>query len=117
MIFAPGRAVLELAHALVDQADQVVEPVGHRGIESVARALEILLADARPVGRAAAVRHVALGDRDQLREDLDFFLHARAAAEEHVDYLFEVEQPERELEVLRRKNLRAVAEAAPVFVV
>ena len=68
---------------------------------------------ARRVGR---LEH-RLRDRHQLGEDLDLFVHARPAAEEHVDDFLEIEQPERQLQVLRRERLRAVVEAVAVFVV
>ena len=95
------RAVLELAHALVDQRDQVGQPIGHRRVDGVAGALRIDLLERQPIGRAAVLRVAALGERDDLGEDLDLLVDARAAAEEDVDDLLEVEQPERQLQVAR----------------
>ncbi len=55
--------------------------------------------------------------RDHLGQDLDLFLDARPSAEEDVDHLLEIEQPERQLQVLRVEHLGAVVERAAVFVV
>ena len=59
----------------------------------------------------------ALGERDDLGEDVDLLVHAGAAAEEHVDDFLEIEQPERQLQIARVEHQRAVAEAAAIFVV
>ena len=71
----------------------------------------------RRARRSVVRREDRLRDRDQLGQDLDFLVHAGPAAEEHVDDLLEIEQPERQLQVLRREHLRAVVEAVAVFVV
>src|SRR6202030_3989785 len=55
--------------------------------------------------------------RNDLGEKIYLFIEAGPAAEEHVDDLVEIEQPERQLEIARIENLRAVAEAAAVFIV
>ena len=61
-------------------------------------------------------KHV-LGLRDDLGEDFDLLLQARASAKEYVDSFLEIEQPERQLEVLRVQNLRPITEGVAVFVV
>ena len=58
-----------------------------------------------------------LGLRDDLGEDLHLLLQARPAAKEDVDRFLEIEQPERQSEVLRVQHLRPVAEGMAVFVV
>jgi hypothetical protein len=116
VILRPHRAVLELAHALVDQADHVLDAVGHRRVDGDAGRLRIV-AQEPARGRAGVRLEDHLGDRDHLGEDLDLLVHAGPAAEEHVDDFLEVEQPERQLEVLRRQRLRALVEAVAVFVV
>lgn len=50
-------------------------------------------------------------------QDVEFFGHAGAPREQHVDDFLEVEQPERQLQVARVEHQRLVAEAATVFVV
>ena len=69
------------------------------------------------VAGAVVLGVVALRERDHLGQDLDFLVDAGTAAEEDVDDLFEIEQPERQLEVARIEHQRAVAEAAAIFVV
>ena len=61
-------------------------------------------------------KHV-LGLRDDLGEDFNLFLQARAPAKEYVDRFLEIEQPERQLEVLRVQNLRPITEGVAIFVV
>ena len=58
-----------------------------------------------------------LGHRDQLLEDLRLLLDARPAAEEDVDDLLEIEQPERQQQILRADDVGEIAEALTVFVV
>ena len=59
----------------------------------------------------------ALRHRNDFGENVEFLRHAGAAGEQHVDDLFEIEQPERQLQIARVENQRTVAEAAAVFVV
>ena len=110
------RAVLELAHALVDQRDDVHQPVGHRRVDGVAHRLRIdpLQADAI---RGLVLGIDRLGVRDHVGQDLELFRHAGAAGEDHVDEFLVVEQPERQFQVARVEHQRALAEAAAVFVV
>src|SRR5437660_1584177 len=42
MILRPPRAVFQFAHALVDQADQVLEPIGHRRVDGDAGGFRIV---------------------------------------------------------------------------
>ena len=111
------RAVLQLAHALVDQRDEIGEAIRHRRVAGVAGGLRIGALEHRAVAGAVALRVVALRQRDQLGQHRDLFVDAGAAGEEDVDRLLEIEQPERQLEVTRVEHQRAVAEAARVFVV
>ena len=68
--------------------------------------------------RAGAVLQIGrLRQRNDFGEDLDFLVDAGTAAEEGVDGLLEIEQPERQPQIARREHLRLVAEAAAVFVV
>ena len=71
----------------------------------------------RPVAGAVVLRVVALRLRDQLGQHRDLLVDAGAAAEEDIDRLLEIEQPERQLQVSRIEHQRAVAEAARIFVV
>ncbi|MGY3492604.1 hypothetical protein ACVW1B_002023 [Bradyrhizobium sp. USDA 4502] len=111
-------AVLQLAHALVDQRDQVDQTIGHRRIDGVADLLGVnaLQPETDPVG-VLVLGVDALRHRDHFGENVELLGHAGPAAEQHVDDLFEVEQPERQLQVPRVEHLRALAEAAAVFVV
>ena len=49
MIVHPRGAVLELAHALVEQRDKVLQQVGNRRVDGKARALGIGALDGQPV--------------------------------------------------------------------
>ncbi len=101
-------AVLELAHALVDQRDQVDQAVGHRRIDGVADppGIDALQPEADPVG-VLVLGVDALRHRNDFGEDVELFGHAGAAAEQHVDDLLEIEQPERQLQVARVEHLGA----------
>ena len=112
-----ARAVLELAHALVDHGDQILDAVGHRRVDAVADALGVLLLRQRAVVRALELDIGGLGLGNRLRQDFDLFVDAGPAAEERVDRFLEIEQPERQPQIARREHLRLVAEAAAVFVV
>ena len=109
-------AVLQLAHALVDQRDQVDQPVGHRRIDGVADRLGVDALEPEPVG-VLVLGVDALRHRNDFGEDVEFLRHAGTAAEQHVDDLFEIEQPERQFQVARVEHQRAVAEAAAILVV
>ncbi len=109
-------AVFQLAHALVDQRDQIDQAVRHRRVDGEADLLGIDALQAEPIG-VLILGVDALGDRDHLGEDVELLGHAGAAAEQHVDDFLEVEQPERQLQVPRVEHQRAVAEAAAIFVV
>ena len=109
-------AVLELAHALVDQRDQIDQAIGHRRIDGVADRLGIDALQADPVG-VLILGVDALRHRNDFGENVEFLGHAGPAGEQHVDDLFEIEQPERQFQVARIEHQRAVAEAAAIFVV
>ena len=114
VVLDPRRAVLELAHAVVDVGDEIGDAVGDRGVGGIAAGRRLADEDALA---ARIGGELGLGDRDQLGEDLGLLLDAGAAAEEDVDDLLEVEQPEGQLEVLRADDVGHVAEAAGIFVV
>ena len=59
----------------------------------------------------------ALCGRNDLGENIEFVRNAGPPREQHIDDLFEIEKPERQLQIARVENERAVAEAAAVFVV
>ncbi len=111
-------AVLELAHALVDQRDQVDQAIGHRRIDGVADLprIDALQPKADPVG-VLVLGVDALRHRNHFGEDVELVGHAGPAAEQHVDDLLEVEQPERQLQIPRVEHLGALAEAAAVLIV
>ena len=110
----PGRAVLELAHGVLDQIDQLGDAVGHRRIGGEAGGRRLAQLDAFAAGIGGVAR---LGDRDQLGQNLGLLLDARTAAEEDVDDLLEVEQPEGKLQGLRVDDMGQIAEAVGIFVV
>ena len=109
-------AVLQLAHALVDQRDQVLQPVRHRRVDGVADLLGIDPLQADAVG-VLVLRVDALRHRNHFGEDVELLGHAGTAGEQHVDDFLEVEQPERQFQVARVEHQRALAEAAAIFVV
>ena len=110
-------AIFQLAHALVEQVDQVFDPVGHRRVSGEAAVARIALLGDRAFGAGAILQIDRLCHRNDFRQNLDFLVDARPAAEEGVDRLFEIEQPERQANVARREHLRLVAEAVAIFVV
>ena len=97
--------------------DEIRQPIGHRRVDRVSGGLGIGPLQRRSLGRALVLGVDALGERDHLGEDLDLLLDPRTIAEDHVDDLVEVEQPERQLDVARIEHQGAVAEAAAVLVV
>ena len=111
-------AVLQLAHALVEQGDEILDAVGHRRIGGEADVARVAALGQHPLIGAGAVLQIGrLGQRDDFGEDLDFLVDARTAAEEGVDRLLEIEQPERQPQISRVEHQRLVAEAVAVFVV
>ncbi len=112
------RAIFELSHPLVDQPDQILHQIRRRRVDGVAGALGIDLAQAEAVRLRGALRQIhAFGDGDVLGEDFKLFLDRGAAGIDDVDQFLEVEQPERQLEVLRVDHVGARAETAAEFVV
>ena len=113
-----GGAVFELAHALVDQVDQVLHDIGNGRIDGVAGVAG---------GRCAAPRRgpAPCGARDTCpsrpgcarRGCRASSSTAGPAAVENVDEFLEIEQPERQLEVAGVDDIGARAEAAAEFVV
>ena len=102
-------AVFELAHPLVDQIDQIDQPIGHRRIDGVAHGLRIDPLQADTVG-VLVLGVETLGERNDFRENIEFFRHAGPAAEQHVDDFFEIEQPERQFQIARIQHQRIIAE-------
>ena len=111
-------ARVELAHALVEQVDQILDAVRHRRVGGEAGVARIFLLGDGALGGAAAILQIGgLGERNDVGEDFDFFLDAGPAAEEGVDGFLEIEQPERQPQIARGEHLRLFAEAAAIFVV
>ena len=109
-------AVFELAHALVDQGNQVDQAIGHRRVDGIADRLGVEALQPDPVG-VLVLGIDRLRQRDDFGEDVELFGHAGPAGEQHVDDFLEVEQPERQLQIARIDHQRAIAEAAAVLVV
>ncbi len=117
MVDHPRRAIFELAHALVEQPDQVGEPVGHGRIDRVADRPLVAALHARALGGPAVIGVGRLRPRDHLGENVDLVLGAGAGAEQHVDHFLEIEQPERQPQIARIEHERLVAEQAAILVV
>jgi hypothetical protein len=109
------RAVLELAHPFVDQRNQIDQTIGHGRIRRIAVGLGIDPLQSNPIG-ILVLGIDALRHRNDFGENVEFFGNAGPTGEQHVDDLFEIEQPERQFQVTRIENERAFAEAAAVFV-
>ena len=98
MVAHARGTVLELAHALVDQRDEVLHRVGNRRVDGESGIARIGAAQGGPL-RDSALRLVeALGNRDLLGEDFNLILDAGTPVIERVDEFLEVEQPERQLQ-------------------
>ena len=110
------RTIFELAHAFVDQRNQVDQTVGNRRIGGIADALGIDSLQAHPIG-ILVLRIDSLRHRDDFGKDVQFLRHAGPAGEQHVHDLFEIEQPEWQLQIARIENEGTVTKAAAVFVV
>ena len=110
-------AVFQLAHALVEQVDQVLDAVGHRRVGGEAGVARIALLGERAIVVDAVLQIGRLRQRNDLGENFDFLVDAGPAAEEGVDRFLEIEQPERQPQIARCEHLRLFAEAAAVFVV
>jgi hypothetical protein len=83
--------VLELAHALVDHLQQVRHAVGHGRVDRVSCIAGGAAQIARRIAPAAAV--AALGERDQLLQDLDFRLALLRISDQHFDQFLKRQQP------------------------
>ena len=110
-------AIFQLAHALVEQVDEILDAVGHRRIGGEAGVARIAFLGLRAFDIDAVLQVSRFGQRNDFGQDLDFLADAGAAAEEGVDGLLEIEQPERQPQVSRGKHLRLVAETVAIFVV
>ncbi len=110
-------AVLQFAHALIEQVDEILDAVGHRRIGGEAGVARIALLGQRAFVVDAVLQISRLGQRNNFRQDFDFLVDAGAAAEKGVDRFLEIEQPERQPQVSWGEHLRLVAEAAAIFVV
>ena len=62
--------------------------------------------------RVDSLRH-----RNDLGENFEFLRPRGPAAEQHIDDLFEIEKPERKLQVARVENQGTLSETAAVLVV
>src|SRR3954465_5585959 len=67
----PRRTVLKLAHALVEQADQVGKAIGNGRVDRIPDRLQVGLAHDRPIHRYAALIIARLGQRNDFRQDVD----------------------------------------------
>ena len=115
-----ARTVLKLAHALVEEIDQILDAIGHRRIGGEAGIFRFALLGQQAIAAARAIAILqigAFGERNDFRQDFDFFLDAGPAAEEGVDGLLEIEQPERQPQIARIEHIGLVAEATAIFVV
>src|SRR5262245_22239465 len=115
LIEAGDRAVLELAHPALGKRNQLLHPVRHRGVDRVLAAFRLHLPIAAAAHHAAGV--FVLGERDQLRQQPDLILDVGMAAEDHLDDLVEIEQPERQPQVSGAYDMGAVLETGAVLVV
>ena len=71
------RAVFELAHALVDQADEILDAIGNRRVGGVAGIFRIAALVKPAVARRVAILQIgALRERNDFGEDFDFFVDA-----------------------------------------
>jgi hypothetical protein len=59
----------------------------------------------------------SLRQRDDFGENFEFLRPDGPAAEQHIDDLFEIEQPEWKLQIARVENERSLSETAAVLVV
>ena len=85
-------------------------------LDGVAARLGVHALEPEPVG-ILVLGVDTLRHRNDFGEDVELFGHARPTAEQHVDDLLEIEQPERQFEGPRADDARAVAEAGGVLVV
>src|SRR5215470_5331492 len=112
-VIHPRRAVLKLAHLLVNQSDQILEPIRHRRIDRKTRGLGICSPNRRPF---CPLSIEPFGDRNEFSKNLDFFIMTRPTAEKDLDHLVKSEQPKRQPEIARTKHQCGIPKTAPVFV-
>src|SRR5262249_34893523 len=110
VILHPGRAVLEFAHTVIDRSYQIGKPVRHWRIDRETGVLRVLFD-----GPILDIGSFCEGN--DLPENLDFLFNTGPAAEQHVDNLFKVEEPERQFEVSGTENFCLATEAVTIFVV
>ena len=111
-------AQFELADIFLEQADQVRGAVGNRRVDADVGGVGQFAAAHDAVAVAALVVHVAhLGLRDQFAQDFGIGLAAGLLADEDFDDLLEVQQPERQVHVVRRDDLGIFLERVGVFAV
>ncbi len=108
-------AVLELAHALVDEMSEIGNAIGNRRVDRIAAAVETALAQAlrlaRPAGGIAD-----LGQRNEILQDLDLGL-VLAIRDQNLDSFLEIQKPQRQLHIARRDDLRAFTKGRGILVV
>ncbi len=117
MVDHPRRAIFKLAHLLVDNGNEILDPVGNGRVRGEVGAASLALLRDRGLAGVAILEIRALCQGDRFGKDFDLFRDAGPAAEEGVDDFFEIKQPERQLHVARVEHLRFVAEAGAVFIV
>ncbi len=96
MIDDTRGAVFQLAHALVDQRDQIDQPIGDGRVGRITDGFGIDALKANAVG-VLVLRVGGFCDRDEFDQNFEFFRDTGASAENHIDELLEIEEPERQL--------------------
>ncbi len=117
VIVHASTAVLQPAHALVDLCHEILDRVGDGRVDAVGGAAGDLALAPQVSIHALVLRIHRLRDRDHVCEDLDFLGDGGPAAIDHIRQLFEVEQPERQLDGAGVDDVGTRAETASVFVV
>ena len=98
--------VVQLTHRFVDQAEEIGSLVGHRRIDRDRCCCKVLGHETAPGGDNRILQNYRLG----------FLLLRGPAAHQNTHCLFEVEQPERKLEIVDIDEFGDVAERCAVFV-
>src|SRR5262249_16890874 len=108
MVHEPRRSVLELSHSFIDQRNQISQPVAYRRIDGDARVFRLS-------SQGSLLRIRVLGERDQLRQNIDLLIDAAAVPEQDIQQFFEAEEPKRQSQIALAQDLGLVAEAVTVF--
>ena len=103
----------ELAHAFVDEGEQIFEAIRYRRIDAVVGSLAIVALCKQPFSGLLIKRS---RQWNEFGEDLDFFVIARPAGKNNFEQLLKREL-KRQLEIGWVDHQCAVAEAMPIFIV